>query len=129
MSDIINVLSKLEDFDFIAGVSESDIAKAESELGVKFASDYRRYLSEYGLASADGHEFTGIVKSPRLNVVDVTIRLKKKFIDVPVDAYVLEELGIDEIVIFQTPDGCVYKATPKSEFIKVASSISEYLEN
>ncbi len=128
MEDIIEVLSKLEDFAFVKGVSENDIAKAEENLGVQFAPDYKQYLAEYGLASADGHELTGIVKSPRLNVVDVTIKLRKKFKNVPVDAYVLEKVGIDKLVIFQTSDGSVYKATPESQFIKVADSLSEYLE-
>lgn len=128
MGDIIEVLSKLEDFSFVKGVSENDIAKAEENLGVQFAPDYKQYLAEYGLASADGHELTGIVKSPRLNVVDVTIKLRKKFKNVPVDAYVLEEVGIDKLVIFQISDGSIYKATPESQFIKVADSLSEYLE-
>ena len=128
MEDIIEVLSKLEDFAFVKGVSENDIAKAEENLGVQFAPDYKQYLAEYGLASADGQELTGIVKSPRLNVVDVTIKLRKKFKNVPVDAYVLEKVGIDKLVIFQTSDGSVYKATPESQFIKVADSLSEYLE-
>ncbi len=128
MGDIIEVLSKLEDFAFVKGVSENDIAKAEENLGVQFAPDYKQYLAEYGLASADGHELTGIVKSPRLNVVDVTIKLRKKFKNVPVDAYVLEEVGIDKLVIFQISDGSIYKVTPESQFIKVADSLSEYLE-
>lgn len=101
MADVIKILNKLEDFNCLEGADERAIISAETNLGVKFASDHKKYLSEYGLASADGHEFTGIVKSPRLNVVDVTIRLKKKFKNVPNDAYVLEELNIDDIVIFK----------------------------
>lgn len=129
MADIIKILNKLDDFNCLEGADEQAIISAETELGVKFASDYKKYLSEYGLASADGHEFTGIVKSSRLNVVDVTIRLKKKFKNAPNDAYVLEELNIDDIVIFQTSDGSIYKALPKTNFIKVANSFSEYLED
>ena len=128
MSDIITVLNQLEEFDFMNGASEEDIVKAETALGLKFAPDYRRYLSEYGRASGDGHELTGIVKSPRLNVVDVTMRMRKKFKNIPADAYVLEELGIDGIVIFQALNGTVYEATPESPFNKAADSFSEYLE-
>ena len=128
MSEIITVLNQLEDFDFMNGASEEDIAKAETALGVKFAPDYRRYLSEYGLASGDGHEFTGIASSPRLNVVDVTMKMRKKFKKIPDDAYVLEELGIDGIVMFQTSKGTVFEATPESPFNKAADSFSEYLE-
>lgn len=129
MSDIIKVLKKMEDFDSLDGVSKEEIEKAELDLGLKFATDYKKYLLEFGLASADGHEFTGLIKSPRLNVVDVTVKLKKKFKDAPVDAYVIEELGVDDIVIFQTSDGSIYKAAPKTQFIKVANSLTDYLGN
>ena len=128
MADNIKVLKKMEDFDSLDGVSMEEIASAEADLDLNFALDYKKYLLEFGLASADGHEFTGLVKSARLNVVDVTIKLKKKFKDAPVDAYVIEELGVDDIVIFQTSDGSIYKAAPKTQFIKVADSFAEYLE-
>ena len=128
MSDIIKVLKQMEDFDSMDGGSKEEIALAELDLNLNFAADYKKYLLEYGIASADGHEFTGLVKSPRLNVVDVTVKLKKKFKDAPADAYVIEELGVDDIVIFQTSDGSIYKAAPKTQFIKVADSFAEYLK-
>ncbi len=128
MSDIIKVLKQMEDFDSMDGVSKEEIALAESDLNLNFAADYKKYLLEYGIASADGHEFTGLVKSPRLNVVDVTVKLKKKFKDAPADAYVIEEFGVDDIVVFQTSDGSIYKAAPKTQFIKVADSFAEYLK-
>lgn len=118
----------MEEFDFIGGVSEEEIIVAETNLGLQFALDYKDYLLEFGLASGDGHEFTGIIKSPRLNVVDVTIKVKKKFDNVPTDAYVLEEWDIDGIVIFQRSDGSIFKANPKSKFLKIADSFVEYLE-
>lgn len=129
MTDIIKVLKEMEDFDSLTGASKAMIESAESDLGLVFASDFKQYLLECGLASADGHEFTGIVKSPRLNVVDVTIRLKKKFKDAPVDAYVIEELGIDDTVVFQTTDGKIYKANPQSQFLKIADSFMGYLKS
>ena len=128
MEDIIKVLSKMEDFESLGGASQEEIEEAERDLDLKFASDYRKYLSAYGLASADGHEFTGIVKSPRLNVVDVTARFRKKYKDIPLNAYVIEELNIDCIVIFQTSDGAIYEAAPTTVAIKIASSFTDYLK-
>lgn len=128
MSDIIKVLKQMEDFDSMDGGSKEEIALAELDLNLNFAADYKKYLLEYGIASADGHEFTGLVKSPRLNVVDVTVKLKKKFKDAPADSYVIEELGIDDIVIFQTSDGSIYQVAPMTQFIKVADSFAEYLK-
>ena len=128
MDDIINILKEKGDFDCLDGATQEDIAAAEKELNLKFAKDYRKYLVECGLASADGHEFTGIVKSPRLNVVDVTVRMCKKIKEMPSDAYVVEELNIDGIVILQTTDGTVYEGAPNRAVKKIASSLSEYIK-
>ncbi|MDR3313690.1 MAG: SMI1/KNR4 family protein [Oscillospiraceae bacterium] len=56
------------------GVTEQQIIEAEQKFGLKFFSDYREYLSEFGIVSFGGHEFTGICSSTRLNVVDVCCR-------------------------------------------------------
>ena len=126
MKDIIDVLSSMEDFDCLNGVSKEEINEAEKDLDLSFAEDYKKYLIKFGLASADGHEFTGIVKSNRLNVVDVTIRLKKIFSGLPKDSYVIEELNIDGIVIFQDSAGHIYEATSEGTK-RIAESFSEYL--
>lgn len=127
MQSIVTILSRIEDFDSLEGVSEEEITKAETSLGLKFASDYREYLRAYGLASADGHEFTGIVSSSRLNVVDVTNKLKKIFVHYCDGFYVLEELAIDSIVIWQDADGNIYQASPQTEFVSIAESMAEYI--
>jgi hypothetical protein len=128
MDDIIKILRVMEDFDCLNGASEKEIEAAENDLDLKFAKDYRKYLSEYGLASAAGHEFTGIVKSPRLNVVDATVRIYKKIQDLPTKSYVVEELNIDSIVILQTEDGSIYEAAPRKLSNKIADSLCDYLK-
>lgn len=127
MDDIIKVLKETEDFDCLDGALQEDIVAAEKKLDLRFAEDYRKYLTEFGLASAGGHEFTGIVKSSRLNVVDVTIRIGKKLKKLPLKAYVVEELNIDGIVILQTEDGNVYEGAPDKGVKRIAGSLSEYL--
>ena len=122
MDDIIKTLRAMEDFDCLNGASEDEIEAAEKDL------DYRKYLSEYGLACAAGHEFTGIVKSPRLNVVDATARIYKKIQDLPAKSYVVEELNIDSIVILQTEDGSIYEAVPGKLSNKIADSLCDYLK-
>ena len=43
------------------GASEESISAAEAALGVKFPSDFRRYLAKWGNLGWDGVEFFGIV--------------------------------------------------------------------
>lgn len=126
MSDIIEALKSTPDYIGGSGRTEDEIRKAEELIGVEFASDYRCYLKEIGLACLDGHELTGICKSIRLNVVDVTLS-KRQHVSEAYAWYVVEETGIDGIVIWQAPDGSVYETTPNSRHKKIANSLLEYI--
>jgi hypothetical protein len=109
------------------GVDEELIAHAESELGVTFAEDYREYLAVFGIASANGHEFTGICKSKRLNVVYVTNEERNCY-DRPDDWYVVEDTNIDGIIIWQSSRGEVFLCQGTRSPQKIANSLSEYLK-
>lgn len=61
-----------------SGAKESDIEIAQAELGTKFSEEYISYVQEFGSASADGHDLTGVVQSERLNVVNATERFREK---------------------------------------------------
>lgn len=50
MSDIIEALKSAPDYIGGTGRTEDEIRKAEELIGVEFASDYRCYLKEIGLA-------------------------------------------------------------------------------
>lgn len=126
MSDIIEALKSAPDYIGGSGRTEDEIRKAEELIGVEFASDYRCYLKEIGLACLDGHELTGICKSIRLNVVDVTLS-KRQHVSEAYAWYVVEETGIDGIVIWQAPDGSVYETIPNSKHKKIANSLLEYI--
>lgn len=129
MADIVNVLRALPEFYSLGGVAADQIADIENALGLRFADDYREYLLAFGVASANGHEFTGICNSRRLNVVDVTNAERRFNPDVPGDWYVLEEANIDGIVIWQNGNGTVFMTQPGKKAIKLADSICAYLEH
>lgn len=129
MEDIIKLLNEMDDFDCLDGASQEEIEIAEADLNLRFAPDYKEYLLKCGLASAAGHEFTGIVKSPRLNVVDVTAKIQKRIKGLPSKSYVVEELNIDNIAILQTSDGAIYEAAPDKSAKKIADSLIEYLKD
>lgn len=128
MTSIVNKLRALPAFCSLAGVSMDLIVDAEKALALRFADDYREYLLAFGIASSDGHEFTGICNSKRLNVVDVTLAEKSIAPGIPNDWYVLEEANFDGIVIWQNSIGGIFQTQPGREAVKLADSICDYLD-
>ena len=109
------------------GRTEKEIDKAEKVLGISFAKDYREYLKEIGLACFDGHELTGLTKTERLNVVYVTREHREQIGKDVSSWYVIEEAGIDGIVLWQSSNGTVYETAPNSKSKKIAKSLAEYI--
>ena len=79
------------------------------------------------MASANGHEFTGILKSERLNVVDATLRARRKNSNIPLTLYVVEELQIDGLIIWQDESGTVYRAMSGERPTKISDSLADYV--
>lgn len=128
MTEIIPKLRSFSAFHALSGASAEQISDAEEALALRFADDFREYLLAFGIASAGGHEFTGICNSKRLNVVDVTLSERSIHPDIPQDWYVLEEANIDGIVIWQSSTGEIFQTQPGRETIKLADSICDYLD-
>ena len=123
--DYINSLQKLHS---TGKVSKSEISKAEKELGLKFAKDYKEYLEEFGKITADGIELTGICKSAHANVVKATQSEWKMNEEVPHDMYLIEK--VDEIFIWQDSSGSIYQtSTSSNKPKKINSSLLDYLKN
>ena len=81
------------------------------------------------IAAYDGHEFTGLSKAVRTNVVEVT---KQKWLEcskISKSWYVIEETNIDQIVIWQSQDGKVYETIGGSEPVCVADSMIAFVMN
>lgn len=127
MNGYIKKLKEQDDFMTLGGVTEKDIDDAERTLGLRFAKEYHNYLIECGIATAIGHEFTGIGKTQRLNVVNVTKEQRSRNPNVSDDLYVIEELGIDGIVIWQSESGEVYQTVSELKPEKIAKSLEEYV--
>lgn len=129
MEDIISILKRKPDFLSGKGSSPSTITDIENELGLSFAEDYKQYLLVYGIAAFDGIELTGITSVQRVNVRSVTEK-NRELCSVPGNFYVIEEAGIDGIVIWQDSNGSVYKTFPGCEKpIPIYKSFAEYIES
>ena len=129
MSPIIKVIEKLQGLRCLTPLIEKDINDAEQVLGLKFADDYRTYTKKFGAISAEGLELTGVVAAPRLNVVEVTISEKSLNQNIPDDMYVIENTGIDGILILQNARGEIFSISPSSKPIKKFASLTEYLQS
>lgn len=122
------IIDQVPDLIAGAGASEKEIEVAEGALGVKFANAYKDYLLNYGAIMFDGHELTGISKADYLDVVNVTKDQRKYYSDKnAAEMYVLENLGFDGIVVWQTSDGVVYETENGHRKI-IAHSLVEYIQ-
>lgn len=127
MKGIVSKIKGMPGFRMISGVSEEKIDEAEKELGVRFAGEYRDYLSEFGVATFEGHEFTGICNSKRLNVVDVTKEERNLNPDIPEELYVVERSNIDNAIIWQSPSGEIYQSIPNQKTMIISESLQDYI--
>ncbi len=125
--DIIDVINSIECINKPKSASKQAIMQAETELSLSFSEEYKKYLSNKGFMVYDGHELTGICKAKRLNVVDVTKTEKQITPDVPDDWYVIEQVNIDGIVIWQSTEGVIYQTSPNAEPTKICNSLAEYI--
>ena len=129
MDNLLEIIRSKLYFSSSIGASDEQVLASEKSLGLVFSSEFREYLLAFGFASYDGHELTGISKSSRLNVVDVTIEERKKYPNISSDFYVIEQLHIDDVSIWQTSTGEIYQAMPSSDPIKIHNSLIEYIES
>lgn len=124
--NIITVIKSLVNMHHLDPASSEDIALAEQMLNLKFSEEYRIYVSTYGAISARGIELTGVTSSKRLSVVDVTLR-EREMSDLPTNFYVVEETGIDGLLILQNQSGEIFSVAPHKPLKNVCASLADYV--
>jgi len=129
MANIIETIRLLPKMQGYKPANKIEISDAEIQLCVRFADEYKIYLSEFGEVSARGIELTGIIDADYINVVSATKEKWSMYPQVPHSLYVIEDTTIDGIVIWQDTKGFIYKTTPNSEPIKIANSLEDYLKS
>lgn len=104
------------------------IIEAEKKLNLKFSREYIDYLKEYGAISFGGHEITGLNVDDYLDVVAVTLAEREINNDFPKNCLVLQNLGIEGILVLSDTEGKVYEYSKGHELKKIAESLYEYLK-
>ncbi len=127
--EIIDKIDELEKNLIKRNVDDKLICSIEERLQLKFADDYREYLKNYGIAFIKGHELTGITEVTSFNIEYVTKEARIREEEFPKDLYVIEELGIDYIIICQNEKGEVFQFNPKQKLKKICDGLLEYILN
>lgn len=128
MSRIIEVIEKLPDLITLKPVGTKAVENIEIELALRFAEEYKEYLQKFGAVMADNVELTGAAKSKSRNVVSVTKREWGANPLIQHTMYVVENIGIEGIIIWQDTSGNIYQSRPNHPADKIADSLADYLE-
>ncbi len=108
------------------GADARTVINAEKWLGLRFSSEFRNYLMDYGAASFGSHEFMGLGGDAYVDVVEETLRERRNTLGFTKDCYVVENLGIDGILILQNEDGQGYEFSPIG-MKRIFLSMKEYI--
>ncbi len=127
MSQMIDKIKTIPKLYHVEGCSVEQIAEAETELGLHFPEDYVEYVREYGAISFYRTEWTGLNVAGYINVVEVTQQERSMNPDFPKDCFVIENQGIDGLVVAANESGQVFTIQyHKKELL--CNSLTEYLE-
>ena len=129
MSNIVQVIKSLPQLLPLKAATKNEITDAELQLKVSFSDEYKEYLSEFGAIMADGIELSGIAKSKHRNVVSLTKQEKELNPDVPRSMYVVENAGVDGIIIWQDSSGKIFSSSPNKAPKQIATSLVEYIKS
>lgn len=128
MSKIIDVINGLENLLPLKPALIEDVENIEIELALPLAEEYKEYLLKYGAIMADDVELTGVAKSKNRDVVQVTQREWMSNSKIKHNLYVVENIGIEGIIIWQDGSGKIYESSPNNGAKQIADSLAEYLE-
>ena len=125
--DIIQTIQSLENMRHLEPATDEQIETAQQVLGLKFCDEYISYLKTFGAVRGGGITLTGITSSARLSVVEVTLREREEA-NFPRNMYVVEDTGIEGILILQDEAGTVFELQPGRQAKTIASSLCEYID-
>lgn len=123
---IIETLQKIQKFRFTGPVSKEEIDAAESRLSLKFAEEYVAILRNYGSILLKGEEFFGIDDNS-YDLVQATLEAHSENPKFPSNVYVIENMGIDGILLVQNNRGEIFTYQSGQSLKKVYDSLNDYI--
>lgn len=128
MSNIFEEINKKQKMFKTKPVNEDAIKEAENKLGRAFSDEYKKYLLQFGAISFSSTEITGLNIEKYANVVDVTLKEIELNEDFPKDCIVLENVGVEGVLILINSQNHIFEWKNKSA-IKIHDSMEEYLRS
>lgn len=92
--------------------TDEQIAAAEKALDLTFDDDYVAFLQTHGVGQWGHHEIAGLNGPDYLDVVKLSQEFKKQL---KAGRYVIENVGVDSVVIVSDAMGKLYTSAPGSE--------------
>lgn len=108
------------------------IAEAEQKLQLKFSKEFKEYLLIFGVAKGNGHVFTGLSSYDRLDVVTITKQAREDATNyhyLPSDCYVVEDTGLEGLLILQNETGEIFEIAPLGKPKKIFDSFQDYIDS
>ena len=127
MSNIIEKIKKIDKLYHAEGCSVEQLKQAQDELSMYFPEEYKDIVKEYGAISFYGTEWTGLNVDDYLDVVKVTKEERNINKSFPEKYFVLENQGIDGLMIICNECGQVFSLR-YNQIIKIHDTISSYLD-
>ena len=127
MSNIITKIKGTPNLYHATGCTTRQLKEAQNELGIEFPEEYIDYVKEYGAISFYGTEWTGLNVDGYLNVVEATKQERELNSTIPVDCFVVENQGIEGIIIISDGKGLIYSLQYGNKKL-LCESLLEYLE-
>lgn len=128
MERIVSIIEQLPEMAHSKVASSEEIVCAEQKLNLKFAEEYKQYLLNFGMAWSDIIALSGIIDDEEYSVVELTQKIKPYHLNVPEDFYVIEDVGVDGLVIWQNATGTVFQSIPNHAPVKIFDSLADFLE-
>jgi len=128
MSNVFDEINKKHKMFKTKPVNEDAIKEAETKLGRVFSDEYKKYLMQFGAISFSSTELTGLNIDKYANVVDVTLKEIELNENFPKDCIVLENVGVEGVLILINSKGHVFEWQNNSEK-KIYDSMAEYLRS
>lgn len=129
MSDIIDIISSAKNVLSLKGANIQEVKKAQEKLDLVFSIEYAKYTMQYGAVCINNREYTGVVENPDLSVVYNTYSARTITPQAHDDWYVISDLHIDGIIIWQDIDGLIYQTQPGCKPVLICKSMAEYINS
>ena len=127
MSEIVKMIEQIQNLYKLKKCTLNDVEDAQNKLGLKFSKEYVDYVTNFGVISFYGTEWTGLNVNGYLNVVEATMSEREIHKNFPEDCFVVENLQMEGAVIISDEKGKIYNYFNDEKNL-ICESLIEYLK-